>query len=319
MIIDLDSPTVQAIYKAYVDSNDDEERTYLGASVIGEECERKLWYGFRWAVEPEQFTGRMLRLFKTGHREEARMIDDLRRAGVEVWDVDPDTGEQFGVSDVGGHFKGHADGVCLGIPEAPKTPHLFEAKTHNAKSFAKMKADGVRKSKPLHYAQMQVYMHLMSLTRALYLAHGKDDDELYAERIEYDPVFAARLIGKAHKIIAAPEPPQKLHENPESRMAFACGWCHALRACHHGGWARRNCRTCLYSTPTLDGDGDWLCERHGHFLTREDQQSGCAQHLYIPALVPGEQVDADEKSATVTYRLNGGSVWIDGQAENPKE
>ncbi|TLG71837.1 hypothetical protein [Methylocystis sp. B8] len=166
MIIDLDSPT-EAIYKAYVDSNDDEERTYLGASIIGEECESKLWYGFRWAMTPEQFDGRMLRLFQTGHHEEARMIDDLRRASLEVWDRDSDTGEQFGVSDVGGYFRGHADGFLVGVIEAPTTPHLFEAKTHNTKSFAKLKAEGVCKAKPLHYAQMQVYMHLMSLTRVL--------------------------------------------------------------------------------------------------------------------------------------------------------
>jgi hypothetical protein len=40
------------------------------------------------------------------------------------------------VRDEAGHFGGSMDAVALGIPEAPKTWHLCEFKTHNAKSFA---------------------------------------------------------------------------------------------------------------------------------------------------------------------------------------
>ena len=312
-------PTVEAIYRAYEDAHDEHERTYLGASIIGEECWRQLWYRFRWACEPEQFDGRMLRLFQTGHREEARMIDDLRRAGIEVWDRDPDDPtKQIGVSDVAGHFRGHLDGIALGLPEAPKTAHLAEFKTHNTKSFTKLKKEGVRCAKPEHYAQMQIYMHKMALTRALYLAHHKDDEDLYAERIEYDPVFAARLVAKAHSIITAERAPSKLHENPDSRAAFACDWCPAKAQCHERAWARRNCRTCLHSTPELDGDGRWSCARHRRDLTPEDQRSGCIHHLYIPDLVPGEQIDADPARGTVTYDISG-ETFVDGGAENPKE
>lgn len=312
-------PTVDAIYRAYEEAHDEHERTYLGASIIGEDCWRKLWYGFRWASEPEHFDGRMLRLFQTGHREEARMIDDLRRAGIEVWDRDPDDPlKQISVSDIAGHFRGHLDGIALGLPEAPKTAHLAEFKTHNTKSFTKLKKEGVRSAKPEHYAQMQIYMHKMGLTRALYLAHHKDDEELYAERIEYDPVFAERLIAKAHSIITAERPPQKLHENPESRAAFACDWCPAKAQCHERAWSRRNCRTCLHATPELDGDGRWSCARHRRDLTTEDQRSGCIHHLYIPDLVPGEQIDADPARGTVTYDISG-ETFVDGGAENPQE
>ena len=154
--IEIRSQTVEAIYAAYVAKRDEKERNYLGASIIGDPCARKLFYSFRWVSPPERFDGRMLRLFETGHREEARMIADLRMSGVEVWDVD-ENGEQFGFSDHGGHFRGHMDGVLMGVKEAPKTPHLFEAKTHNLKSFKKLLSEGVA-SKPLHVAQMQIYM-----------------------------------------------------------------------------------------------------------------------------------------------------------------
>jgi hypothetical protein len=43
---------------------------------------------------------------------------------------------------------------------------------------------------------------------------------------------------------------------------------------------------------------------------RDAQQAGCAMHLYIPDLVPGEQIDAGED--WVSYRLRDGAEWRDG-------
>lgn len=62
----------------------DGHRSHLGASQIGEECKRKLWYVFRWCFQ-EQFSGRMLRLFNRGHREEERFIEWLEGIGAKVW------------------------------------------------------------------------------------------------------------------------------------------------------------------------------------------------------------------------------------------
>ena len=44
---------------------------------------------------------------------------------------------------------------------------------------------------------MQIYMHLLGLKRALYLAKNKNTDELYSERIKYDKAEAERLLLKA--------------------------------------------------------------------------------------------------------------------------
>src|SRR5208283_4628088 len=55
-------------------------RKHLGASDIGHQCERYLWYKFRWMCEPK-FSGRMLRLFNRGHLEEARFIEWLEGIG----------------------------------------------------------------------------------------------------------------------------------------------------------------------------------------------------------------------------------------------
>lgn len=60
-----------------------ENRSHLGASLIGHECRRKLWFTFRWCLKPK-FSPRMKRLFNRGHLEEHRMVEYLRGMGCEV-------------------------------------------------------------------------------------------------------------------------------------------------------------------------------------------------------------------------------------------
>lgn len=300
------SPTVAAIYAAYEASQGSGYREHLGASLIGNDCERALWYSFRWTTRARH-TGRLLRLFDTGNLAEARFVADLRRIGVTVLDIDPASGRQWTVRAEGGHFGGSMDAVAIGLPEAPKTWHLVEFKTHSAKSFAALQKDGVQKSKPLHYAQMQVYMHLAGLERAFYLAVNKDDDALYQERIKPDAEFALRLLAKAERIINAPRPPAGISQDP---AWWQCRFCDHHAACHEAAMPERHCRSCLHSSPAPGGE--WICARHSHRLTRRDQENGCPAHLYIPDLVHGEQIDAGED--WVSYRLPDGSEWRDGVA-----
>jgi len=72
----------------------DGPRNYLGASEIGNECWRACWYSFRHAVTPEP-GGRMRRLWTRGHREEAFFIAILKLVGIEVEDLDPDSGDRL--------------------------------------------------------------------------------------------------------------------------------------------------------------------------------------------------------------------------------
>lgn len=300
--------TLEAIYRAYEAKAERHHRSYLGMSTMGNECDRALWMAFRWAHDPENLDGRKLRLFETGHREEARMLDDLEMAGIELDRVNPETGRQWALWALDGHFRGHMDGQGQGFPEAPKTRHVLEFKTHNEKSFKALTKDGVQKSKPGHYAQMQLYMHYSGLTRAFYMAVNKNTDEIHTERVEYDAATALRMEARARAIIDSAEPPAKLHEDPTAKMAWVCSYCPAFQQCHGAQFAPRNCRTCLHATPVENG---WRCELHGE-LDEDAQRSGCAQHLYIPGLVPGEQIDADPENGTVTYKLKDETEWKDG-------
>lgn len=305
------SPTVAAIYAAYEANNNPREGRSISVSTLAEECERKLFYEFRWASHAEHIGGRTLRIFETGVMEEERWIENLRMIGCEVVSHEPD-GKQIMVEACGKHVRGYLDSEILGLPEAPKTIHVGEIKSHNLKSFTDLKKRGVKESKPLHFAQLQTYCYLRGRDRGIYLAVCKDTDELYAERVHLDAEYVMRLLARAQRIIDAHEPPAKLHEDPNAKMAFACGWCKHRAICHEDAWPRVNCRTCLYSTP--EEGGSWSCARWAKPLSHDEQLAGCPAHLTLPGLVPGEQIDSDENAETVTYRLRDGSTWVDGES-----
>lgn len=308
------SPTVAAIYAAYEAANSERDGRSISVSTLAEECSRKLFYDFRWCSPAEKINGRTLRIFETGNIEEERWVENLRMIGCDVVDKEPDprTGhmKQIMVEACDGHVRGYLDSEILGLPEAPKTIHVGEIKSHNLKSFTALKKDGVQKSKPLHYGQIQTYMHQRGRDRGIYLAVCKDTDELYTERLHLDVEYCLRLLARAQRIIDGHEPPAKLHENPDSKMAFACGWCKHKPVCHEAARSRANCRTCIYSSP--EAGGTWSCSRWAKPLSIEEQTNGCPAHLYLPALIHGEQIDSDEDAETITYKMHDGSVWTDG-------
>lgn len=246
-------------------------RSHMGASLLGGECGRAIWYGFRWATK-KNFEGRLIRLFNRGHLEEARFIAMLLAIGCEVYQQD-ENGKQYRISFAEGHAGGSGDGVAIGIPDlAPGTPCLTEFKTHSDKSFANLKAEGVRASKFEHYVQMQLYMRKMGLAVALYLAVNKNNDELYGEIVVLDTIIADRFIERGEKLVWLEQPPEKLNRSPGF---FKCKFCDHRPVCHLGAKPDRNCRTCHYSAPCAEGK--WTCALNGP-ISKERQYVGCEDY-----------------------------------------
>jgi hypothetical protein len=52
-----------------------------------------------------------------------------------------------------------------------------------------------------------------------------------------------------------------------------------------------------------------MCARHITIIPPENQRTGCVAHLFIPAFVRGEQVDAGED--WVMYVMANGEKWMD--------
>jgi len=309
------SATVAAIERYWKKRGDSEpRRDYLGASAIGTECSRELWYDFRRCSKPE-FDGRLYRLFDRGHKEEFRFVEELRGIGCEVHEFDAD-GNQFEVIACDGHFKGHTDGAAIGIPEAGKRWHLLEMKTASESQFKKIEKEKCEKAKPQHFAQMQVYMKLTGLKRALYLVVNKNNDHLYTERIRYDAKRAQSYIDKAQSIISASTPPPRISDREDS---FACKFCDAKSLCHGTGKvavpvAEVHCRNCAHSTPIKNGK--WQCDLRGG-----EAVAVCDQHVFLPGLINfAEPTDsftnADESTAIEFTSTDGATVWHHGNDGN---
>jgi hypothetical protein len=101
---------------------DDGHRNHLGASLIGRECLRELWYVFRW-VKHVEHDGRMQRLFKRGHFEEPRFASYLRGIGCEVTNsvrqvlhYNPESEAYFYAAE----FTTGPDGLCVDVTGNPQ-------------------------------------------------------------------------------------------------------------------------------------------------------------------------------------------------------
>jgi len=298
--------TAHAIVRWY-ESKPQEHRPHMGASMIGHPCARYVWLTWRWAMTPK-FPGRVLRLFDTGKREEVRLLEELRGIGAQVWDSNPETGDQWRVVACQGHFGGSLDGVAKGLPEAPKTAAVLEFKTHNAKSFSDVLGKGVQASKSQHYDQMQVYMGLMELTRALYIAVNKDTDDVYVEWVHFDGEHFENLIDYAQGLIKMPTPPERISADPAH---WQCKGCTHHDLCHGGIAAEANCRTCCHASPVENAA--WHCDHHSKNIDDATQRKGCGDHLLIPALTPYAQA-IDGGASWVAYKhRDTGQVFVNGK------
>ena len=250
-----------------------ENRNHLGASELGEQCFRKLYYKFRWFRKPS-FDGRMLRLFNVGHMAEPRFISYLRGIGFKVKEFSDD-GKQFRISGCKGHYGGSLDAQV----EAPERYNLEtglillgEFKTNNTgKGYAAVAEQDLSKAKPKHYAQMCQYGEKYSLKYGLYMIENKNDSDITFRIIELDWNYGKSLERKAEEIIFAQEPPPRIAEN---ESFFDCKYCDDFKGiCHRGEQPDKNCRTCRHSWPV--DNGQWKCTRFNDIIPPEFVKIAC--------------------------------------------
>lgn len=247
-----------------------EHRNHLGASAIGDECWRKLWYQFRW-IKLGQAEGRMRRLWNRGHREEEIFEAFLMWAGFNVRSVDEKTGKQYTFSKVNGHYGGSTDGT-MQIRWANNFPIVADYKTFASKYFTKLKEEKLIKSNPKYYAQLCSYGREFNCTHGLLFAVNKDNDEWYFELVKLDFNFAQELENKARDIIYSVLPPDKINNNP---AYWICKSCTFNGPCHYGEVIEKNCRSCVNSMPS--NDAKWHCKQWDKDIPREAIKDGCGE------------------------------------------
>ena len=298
--------SLHALYRA---RGEDWRRGHLGASIVGHECDRFLWLTFRWASDPKH-SGQLLRLFERGNREESWLISDLRAAGMVVRDRD-EAGQQFGASV--GSFGCHVDGIVTRVPGAPEDrEHVLETKSMNKKQFAKLVADGVRRSKPVHFAQMQTGMHLLGKDFALYVVACKDDDAIYVEVVAFDEKFAKKIVDRGVALTVEAIAPKKLDRDyPPCILTSKDGeqWpCQFHSLCHGEEIPERNCRTCesfLVATRT--------CSLHGRPRSSDEQRAGCGDYMLSPQIVNAVPMSVTMATRSVIYSFASGKTFAGGR------
>lgn len=279
-------------------------RKHFGASQVGGECLAEMWLNFRW-TKIEENAGHMCRLLNRGHLEEARFVQWLEGIGFEVREIDPETGKQYRIKGVKGHFGGSLDSL-LKPPSRYNLPEdlcvwLGEFKTYNEKSFTKLAGvkppwnefkkggalarrkggDGMRKTKPQHYIQMCSYGRAYGFKFGLYLAVNKNTDELYFEIVELDWSLADDGFRKAETVINSQTIPQRISMTPT--YSYCKNLCDYVGICHMGETPAINCRSCKHAIPVENGE--WFCELHseqqGSNIPDEVITTGCPSYSRI--------------------------------------
>lgn len=299
-------------------------RTYLGMSSIGHTCDRRHWLTFRWsATVPMDWSG--LLKINDGFRSENAVAEYLRHApGLTLLTADPSTGKQFAFSDLGGHFRGHADGLAWGLLQAPMQVHVWECKVVGDDKFraAQLAVEKVGEKYALaqwdqvYHVQAQLYMHYADAERHWTTIGSPGARRLMGIRTDRDRAVAKRTIARAASIIASDRPPLGISTDPAH---YECRMCPASAVCHGREMAPVSCRTCLHSTPVMEGeDGAWTCAWHNARIPESVQRIGCPEHRYIPELLAmhcgAELVDASDQDNWVEYRTRDGRTFRNGSS-----
>lgn len=221
-----------------IENNKQTPREYLGASRIGVECSKALYYEYKNHPKDSDkgFSGKVIRRFRMGHLHEAETAAWLRQAGFQLLTEKQD-GTQFGFSVGRGKIRGHIDGVITSGPELG-VPYnvLWEHKIMKNSKFNECQKHGVQKANYTYYAQCQIYMAYMppllgfSVNHTLFTALNTDTSELYFELVQYNPQQAQMLSDKAVRVVTALSADElpRVSKDPND---FRCKFCAYYDSC----------------------------------------------------------------------------------------
>ncbi len=204
-----------------VQSRDDRKtRDYIGASTIGSDCLRQIWYEYK-GVQATEVPTKTRRTWMIGRVLEGTILDWLEETGMKI---KRDWGDL--VSDDMPFFRGHLDSVWMkkGKPFA-----ILEIKTAKDASYMIFFKKGLRAWQPQYYAQIQTYMGMSGIHSAYIVVLNKDNSEISDELVTFDEVFYQQLRSKALMIANAHVSPPKVNGSP---LWYQCKMCKFNKVCH---------------------------------------------------------------------------------------
>jgi hypothetical protein len=198
-------------------------RGYLGASIAGDECARKIQLDWL----RESFEGaRQRRRFDRGHAMEATVRAQLVASGFQF--APPET-LKFTALD---YFRGHADGIVIAAPPLAGVyfalPAIWEAKCLYAKGWRSLAKDGLAKAYPRYATQLALYQHFLNKPNpALFTAVNADTGEALHFLVPFDRDRAERMVERITEIITATKEQRLIdrayHDPADWRCVSQCG------------------------------------------------------------------------------------------------
>ena len=221
------------IWKSFV-NKPREPRKYIGASILGHECDRRIWLDWKGIVDKQQFAeeekqGQKFEIFHRGNEEEEIFIKKLLDAGYTVKD------RQAAFSEYDGKLQGHCDGIIVD-PEGHE--YLFEFKTMMETSFRKAVKDGLKKTHPHYVTQIQLYMWFLNfnpeagIKKALIVCQNKNRDyERHYEIHMIDPQHVIATLSKLERILSYEDQMPGLLCAPDY-PSYICKMCDYFKFCY---------------------------------------------------------------------------------------
>jgi hypothetical protein len=202
---------------------------YLGASIVGSECLRRVQYD--WWVTPV-LDARTREIFRRGHFFEARAREQLVAAGFKF--VPP---EACAFTAVNGDLRGHADGIIIAGPNPLGSadvnyPFIWECKALSAKNWRALARKGLEKEFPRYLAQVSLYQAYLRLTNpALFTAVNVDTCEQLHFWVPFSTERAQLWSDRAANIIAASRAGDLLPRAYDDPAKFPCKICPHVARC----------------------------------------------------------------------------------------
>ncbi len=207
------------LIEKYQERIEDDARDYIGASSIGADCLRQIWYQFK-GFKSEGVPAKTRRTWAIGKHLEGLVIEWLLESGANV-----ETSNRAYFADEMPYFKGHFDGLII----INKNLSILEIKTAKDASFNLFVKKGVKKWNPQYYAQIQSYMGMSDILSTYILVLNKDNSDLSDELVIFDPVYYEKLRDKARMIYEATIEPPRINGSP---LWFQCKLCKFNKVCH---------------------------------------------------------------------------------------
>ena len=196
-------------------------RGYLGASILGNICARRIQYD--WMCDPEHSL-RLRDIFDRGHFFEAQSRERFIQAGFKFAEAD-----RLKFEALDGMLRGHADGILVDGPKIPGVgyPCVWEHKGVNNKGWLGLERDGLEKAYPQYAVQIALYQKFLGVDEhpAILTALNADSCERMHVLVPYDADCSKRYIEQAQRIIEATRRGELLERFTGDPNHYRCKMC----------------------------------------------------------------------------------------------